>query len=80
MDGQVRVGSVMMVQVERPLFTDFVLGSVTAILEDTVQVEGQVTTRIWRSDGQCTEPDGVSETCIVPNEWIGEQEAEVLEW
>jgi len=35
MDGQVRVGSVMMVQVERPLFTDFVLGSVTAILEDT---------------------------------------------
>jgi len=80
MDEQIRIGSVMMVQVERPLFTDFVLGSVTAILENSVKVEGQVINRIWRSDGKCTEPDGESATCDVPNEWIGEQEAEVREW
>jgi hypothetical protein len=70
----------MMVQVERPLFTDWLLGSVSAILDDRVQVEGTVAGRIWRSDGQFTEPDGVSATAIVPEEWIGEQEAEVLQW
>jgi hypothetical protein len=70
----------MLIQVERPLFTDFVLGSASALLGDRVQVEGQVISRIWRPDGQFTEPDGVSATVIVPVEQIGEQEAEVLEW
>ena len=75
----VKLGSVMMVQLERVRSTDFVLGSVTAILTDRVQVEGQVISRIDRATGEFSEPDGLSATVIVPNEHIGTQEAEVLE-
>ena len=75
----IKLGSVMMVQVERVRSTDWVLGSVTAVLADRVQVEGTVITRIERETGLSTEPD-VSATVIVPMELMGEDEAEVLEW
>ena len=75
----IKIGSVMMVQVERVRSTDWVLGSVTAVLSDRVQVEGTVITRIERETGLSTEPDDTA-TVIVPMEWVGEDEAEVLEW
>lgn len=79
MDARMKIGTVMLVQVERTRSTDWVLGSVKAILPDSVQVEGTVITRIERETGESTEPD-VSATVMVPEEWIGEDEAEVLQW
>ena len=75
----VKLGSTMLVQVERTRSTDWVLGSVTALLTDRVQVEGTVITRIERETGLSTEPDA-SATVIVPMDLVGEDEAEVLEW
>jgi len=75
----VRIGSVMFVQVERPRSTDWVLGSVIEITSDGVKVEGTVVSRVERETGLFVEPD-VSATVEVPEEWIGEDEAEVLQW
>ena len=77
--GTLKVGSVMFVQVERPYSTDWVLGSVSEILSDSVTVEGTVVTRVERATGLSVEPD-VSATVTVPMELVDSDEAEVLEW
>ena len=76
----VKLGSTMLVQVERTRSTDWVLGSVVALRPNKVEVVGTVITRIDRATGMSVDPDGASAVVVVPTDLVGEDEAEVLEW